>query len=389
MSILFFLASLTVTAQTIPRCGTLAPTMTVDTSPKRDLSHPRSTVFVPVVVHIVWNSPQENLSDELILSQIEVLNEDYNMRNEDLDMVPARFEKNVGNPGISFCLASMDPNGQPTSGIVRVQTDRDDIGSLLSTEGRRRIKHSDLGGSSAWDVSLYLNIWVGDRSDFLGDATFPIGEDHPAGEEGIVIRYDAFGRDENAPGPFNRGRTLTHEVAHFFNVQHLFGSDLGCNTDDDFIADTPFQSGPYFGCESVDGAQSCGSFDMASNFLNFRDDACMHYFTRGQAERMMNALFTYRYELVASRICNTNSVIPDNPLKVAQIVTRDGSFDISIRPLTGSSYDLALFDMSGRKIRHDPHNEEARHTIEGLVQGIYIVVLHYGERSFARKVFVP
>lgn len=379
----------TLTAQDLPRCGSRAPSQTGPADVIAPRAYPRTRVFIPVVVHVVWNGEDQNVSDEVILNQIDILNKDYNQQNGDLDEVPQRFKKNIGNTGISFCLATVDPFGNTSSGIIRKQTNLSFIGSRRDNDGKRLIKHSALGGSDSWDVNTYLNIWVGDRDDFLGDSTFPTDEDVPNEEEGVVIKYSAFGFQSGNTGAFNAGRTLTHEIAHYFNIFHLFGSDTGCNSDDDFVSDTPRQSGPYFGCDPADNLQSCGSHDMATNFLNFRDDVCMNFFTKGQSLRMMDALFTYRYDLVNSKICNSDPVIPEDPLRVARIITMTSGVEIDLRTLEGHKYELHLYNVAGSRLMSFSDRPTNRYIVAAQPMGIYIVTLHFDGQVFGRKIFIP
>jgi hypothetical protein len=81
----------------------------------------RAEIVIPVVVHVVWQKPDENISDERIFSQIEALNRDFNGENTDLYSVPKEFEAFISKQGIRFCLAAADPQGEPTSGIIRVK----------------------------------------------------------------------------------------------------------------------------------------------------------------------------------------------------------------------------------------------------------------------------
>ena len=66
---------------------------------------------VPVVIHVLYNNSDQNISDERIFSQIDVLNNDYNAINDEISSVPQEFENVIGAVGISFCLAQVDPNG--------------------------------------------------------------------------------------------------------------------------------------------------------------------------------------------------------------------------------------------------------------------------------------
>ena len=74
-----------------------------------------------MVVHVVRNTPQQNISDQQIRSQIDVLNEDYNLRNN-VSMVAQVHKAVQDNVKIQFYLACTDPNGNPTNGITRTVT---------------------------------------------------------------------------------------------------------------------------------------------------------------------------------------------------------------------------------------------------------------------------
>ncbi|MEY3444252.1 MAG: hypothetical protein RLZZ519_2533, partial [Bacteroidota bacterium] len=80
------------------------------------------TITIPVVVHVVYRTAGQNISDQQVQSQIAVLNEDYSGTNTDVTSVPSAWTSLVANTGIQFCLASRDPQGLPTTGIVRVST---------------------------------------------------------------------------------------------------------------------------------------------------------------------------------------------------------------------------------------------------------------------------
>lgn len=382
-------------SQDIVYCGTSAKKYNDHSGAELPVhqSWTRQTIIVPVVVHIVWNTAEENLSDEVIFQQIDWLNKDFNGENEDLTLVHSRFTNRVGNPGIQFCLADTDPSGNPSDGITRTFTNIDNIGAQIDPAGLRSIKHESSGGADAWDISKYVNIWVGARNDVIGDATLPQNEDIPLDEDGIVIKYDAFGSHVASNPRFNRGRTLTHEMGHFFNLLHLFGNETGCDTDGDFVEDTPEQSGPYFDCPDGDSPVSCGSLDMESNFMNFRDDQCMHFFTKGQSLRMLQSLFTHRYDLLTSGICENETVLPPDPLAVANIKTTDHDILMTTRALNGYGYEIILFDITGRRVLEIASNPVHAYQIDAGPPGIYVLQLVLFEdeatSSFVRKVFIP
>lgn len=236
---------------------------------------------IPVVVHVVWNTPAENISTAQVQSQIQVLNEDFRRTNPDASNTPSIWQPIAVDTEIEFCLATVDPLGNPTTGITRTQTSVTAFSQSLDN-----VKFTAQGGINAWPSSQYLNIWVCDLSNtLLGYAQFP--GSGPANTDGVVVLTTAFGRNGSATAPFNLGRTCTHEVGHWLNLRHIWGDNEPlCG--DDLVPDTPQANGPNYGCAL--SASSCGGANMVQNYMDYSDDACFNLFTAGQKNRMQ-ALF--------------------------------------------------------------------------------------------------
>lgn len=277
---------------------------------------PTSLLRIPVVVHVIQTTGGTgNLSNSLVQSQITVLNED--------------FRAMAGTPGqngvdsqIEFFLATEDPNGLPTSGILRYTNNTwfNDIGNYWS--------------STAWDTSRYLNIYTNTASGSLGYVP-----DLPQGgsvlgtsADRVVCYYATFGRPGLAGPPYNTGRTATHEVGHFFGLFHTFqGGCAGgsCYSGGDRICDTANESGPRFGCPT--GSSSCGSLDPIRNYMDYTDDTCMQGFTAEQVRRMRCTLQHYRPLLAApsapasatarTGAGNFNSAYTVDPPQLGQTIT--------------------------------------------------------------------
>lgn len=240
-------------------------------------------VTIPVVVHVVYNKPNENISDSQIKSQIKVLNEDYKATNVDKSNTPAVWSGLITSTNISFELASVDPQGNPCTGITRTQTTNQSFGDDDS------VKSSASAGIDGWPSDKYLNIWVCNLGNqLLGYAQFPGG---PANTDGVVILYLAFGTEGTAAAPFNKGRTTTHEVGHWLNLRHIWGDDPQCQGSD-FVTDTPNQQGPNFGKPAFPHV-SCSNGpngDMFMNYMDYVDDDTMVMFTTEQVTRMQATL---------------------------------------------------------------------------------------------------
>lgn len=246
-------------------------------------AHERTVVTIPVVIHVVYYNSTQNLSDDKLLSQIDILNEDFRRTNADASQTPGAFQGLAADCEINFCMAQQDPSGNATSGIERRQTT---VNGFTTDD---KVKKYTQGGLDAWDRNKYLNLWVCNLSGgLLGYAQFPGG---PAATDGVVCDYAYFGRIGATP-PFDKGRTATHEVGHWLNCYHIWGDDgTSCNGTDN-VADTPNQADENYGCPSFPTI-SCSNGpngDMFMNYMDYTDDGCMNLFTAGQKSRMQ-ALF--------------------------------------------------------------------------------------------------
>ena len=241
----------------------------------------RTVYRIPVVVHIIYNTAAQNLPDAQVFSQIDVLNEDFRRLNADTVATPLPFKGVAADTEIEFCLATLDPNGLPTTGITRTET-------TITTFSGDDMKADATGGKDPWPRTEYLNMWVCGLGGGLLGFSSPLGA--PASEDGVVIGHEYFGRVGNLDPSFDMGRTATHEVGHWLGLDHPWGGG-GCSSDDN-INDTPMQDGPNFGCQTFPSI-SCSNGpdgDMFMNYMDYSDDICFNIFTQGQTA-VMRALF--------------------------------------------------------------------------------------------------
>ncbi|OFY86347.1 MAG: hypothetical protein A3F72_11130 [Bacteroidetes bacterium RIFCSPLOWO2_12_FULL_35_15] len=305
-------------------------------------------ITIPVVVHVVYNLADQNISDAQVLSQIDALNEDYSRTNADAVNTPSVFQPYAANANIHFVLAKRDPNGNATSGITRTYT------SNTSFSSNNYIKFDSYGGHNAWPTGQYLNIWVGNLG-LCGYSTFPGA---PASVDGVVVKYNCFGRVGTLQTSYNKGRTATHEIAHWLNVYHIWG-DATCG--DDLVNDTPCQEKanydyPVFPKLSACSINSYG--DMFMNYMDYSADGARNMMTQGQTARMNATLYGPRASILTSlggtapgtttttTVCNVPgglnaTLITQNSANLNWSSTGAVSYNLRYKPTTSSTWITA------------------------------------------------
>lgn len=302
-------------------------------APNASANATTATITIPVVFHVVYNTAAQNVSDAAIQAQLAVLNADYGGTNSDLSGLPSVFSGiKAGNTGIQFCLAQRTPAGAATTGIVRKST------TSTSFIDDDKVKKSSTGGDDAWDATKYLNIWLCNLgSGLLGYAQFPGGA---AATDGVVILYSSL--PGGASAPYDKGRTMTHEVGHWLNLRHIWG-DANCGSD--LVNDTPTQQTSNFGCPTFPHVtcSNGANGDLFMNYMDYTDDACMYMFSVGQSTRM-NALFTTggaRVGLVTSQGCVPPSSTCGAPTGLASSAITTTGATVSWTAVSGAtSYTL-------------------------------------------------
>jgi len=381
-----------------------------------------TAVTVPVVFHIVLDSDYLKLMDpatisDRVNSQIAVLNEDYNKGNADSSKIPGVFKTRYGNPAIRFGLARVDPHGNPTPGWEVIVTTKNGF-ELNNDDPGANVKHVDSGGADAWDVTKYINVWItnflvnGSPSTTIGLTIMPsytVGTGaYPKDEMGIMLRYDAWGRrsssTENFFANIDQGRTLTHEMGHYFEMVHIWGDDFGkCPNSggtDDGMADTPPQADATYGCPTFPVTDACSkSVDTGIMFMNYMDytnDACMYMFTNDQANAMYTEVspggesysLTQHPELLAvsdvPAISTSNLSIYPNPTA--------GKINLTFTPAPKDLEAISVVNILGQKVWERNINRQQisilNIDLSGTTKGIYFIECQYSKGKEVRKIML-
>jgi hypothetical protein len=245
----------------------------------------------------LYNTAVFNITDEKIVSQLKVLNEDFRKKNADVTKTPAEFADRVADVGIEFVMASKDPQGNATDGIIRVATQVDGYSGsnpmgTIPVEDLALFQTSK-GGSDIWPSDRYLNIYVAEMSNRLGEVGLAGYSSYPGADarvDAVVIDPRTFGTLAPLSQGHELGRTATHEIGHWFNLHHIFGTADNCSSTD-YVDDTPSTGTRYLGHPTYP-QNSCGHSNMFMNFMDYVDDDAMYLFTKGQRDRMRKTFFT-------------------------------------------------------------------------------------------------
>ena len=222
-------------------------------------------LYVPVVIHVVLTDTTL-IPNSQIISQLQVLNKDFNKLNAELANTSVYLAgypyNNVANCKIQFYVAN----------IVRVQT------TVIEFPLNNTVKSSANGGSDPVDPATKLNIWVCNTPN---GSSWGQGPGVPPALDGIIIDYVFFGTNQ----PAHIGRIGTHEVGHWLNLWHIWGNSQ-CG--DDQVQDTPKHFGPSSGCPAAGIKSTCSGKPllMWMNYMDYTRGTCQYMFTDGQKKRM-------------------------------------------------------------------------------------------------------
>ena len=344
---------------------------------------------IPVVVHVIhYGEPVgqgRNLSEAQVLSQVPTLNQDYNRLpgsrgyNTDARSAPA---------GIQFEMATTDPQGNPTNGIVRV----------LGPQATYGIGDNDVFKNlSVWPTDQYLNIWVVDLTDYLGYASFPVtdlafgGASVYSQPDGVVVGYKYFGTG-TVSRLYKYGRTATHEIGHFFGLIHIWGDGSDCSATD-YCDDTPPAAGAHQYCPQP--PESCPGYGpvMYQNYMDYSLDSCMDIFTKDQVYRMRYVLrHTPNRTSLRTSAGLTGIRKRGEPFALQASPNPAREYISLISDLDSGDGQLALVDATGRLVLSQAvslsKGRATQVSLQGMAQGLYTARLTVRQGTVSRRIVI-
>ena len=309
--------------------------------------------IIPVVFHVIHTYGSENISDLQIQDQINILNRDFRKRNADTSNIIKNtpFDTLAADINIEFRLAQIDPNGNCTNGIERI------VSPLTNFA-------NDKSKLSPWPSQKYLNVWVvksiGTGGNVAGYAYYPGMIPSPL-VDGVIILSDYIG-SIGTSNP-NRSRALTHEVGHYLNLIHVWGStnspEVDC-TGSDMVEDTPTTKGhrscdhtPY--CTVYDFINTTYSFDNVTTSSGTTDPSTTPVnngatFSNPKAvgvsaNSSKNGIFNFSNWDKGGEKTNHNS----NYDSLTGTINTDKYYEVTIGPKYGNSFTLGKMTFSFKR----------------------------------------
>ncbi len=360
----------------------------------RNSTTTNTVIQIPVAVHfpaVATTSTLKACFRQLAQTQINILNADYNATNADISNyeadAPFYPTTNTGSLEVEFVLATQNhPAGTNLAN-----------GDLAVTFG------TDFLGSNDNDPTWagYLNLVCRNAGNgILGYSNLGAS---PAAGDCVVIARAAFGSGSGCTGyvpgaPYNLGRTLTHELGHYFNLDHTFAGcgETNCavyrffNPNGDGVCDTPSQNVEDYDCPSAGSVPGCltDEYALTMNYMDYVNDACMYMFTAGQATRMLAWYNSIASEFKTNVLANDSfsqndfSIYP-NPNK--------GSFNIQFKDLI-NNFSVEVFDVTGKTIYENQFDQSANLvqviTLENASSGVYFVNIKSDKGIVTKKLVV-
>ena len=259
----------------------------------------KATIYkIPVVFHVLHMNGVENISDEQIMDALAILNRDYRKQNADTANVHPDFAGMPADIEIEFVLATKAPNGTCFKGITRTYNTISYDGSVGNNQVDAIVAGNDVY-QGQWPGNKYMNIFIcGDIGGAAGYTFNPSGFAANQMTNGIWVLHDYVG--SIGTSSVGTSRTLTHEVGHWLNLSHTWGSNnnpgttTSCSGNGDQVQDTPTCIGVsacLLNSNTCSNDNAYWGFDMRDNVENYMDYSyCSKMFTQGQRTRMRTAL---------------------------------------------------------------------------------------------------
>ena len=358
-------------------------------------------IRIPVAVHYptagTVTEAIKTCLRRLAQKQIDILNADYNAVNTDISIWnnnDSAFFPGISNGNLNVQFVIATENHPAESGLLD--------GELAVTFGTDFIGSGVLNCTNGCNEDItwagYMNIVVTNISGgVLGFS--PLGGQPQFGRT-VVIDNNSFGASLSPSpttcanfvpaSPFNKGRTLTHELGHFLNLNHTFQSCDGanCANTGDRVCDTPSANTAAYDCPALGTVSGCVDTQLTMNYMDYTDDACMYMFTAGQATRMLAW-----YNLIKTQLSTTalaNETFLENQFSLYPNPNK-GSFTIEFKELA-NSFSVEVFDITGKTIYENNYEQSSNLiqliNLDNPTSGVYFINIKSDKGLVTKKLVI-
>jgi PKD repeat protein len=281
--------------------------------------------YIPVVFHIMHQGGTENITDAQVYDAIKILNRDYRKLNADTSITVSQFKGIAADVEIEFRLATIDPNGACTNGIIRHNSP-----NTVWQSGTASYYAYTGTTAGKWNPTKYLNVYTvkSISSGAAGYTYLPGTFSGGYAMDAIVILSSYVG--SIGTGSTGTSRALTHEVGHWLNLSHTWGGTnqpgVSCSGTDN-VSDTPVTDGSTT-CNLNKMTCNAGVLENVQNYMDY--SYCSTMFTAGQSTRMRNTVINNTGNVGRSNLVGSANLLATgvtNP----QICAPIANFKASVR----------------------------------------------------------